>query len=150
MLAARARTLRCAVVAREYGRGSVPRNTSLNWTMPEFVNISVGSLPGTRLDERTIVWPFDSKNLRNFSRISAAFMACGDSLAKTASNAGALVGARGGMDSETIDYTGSGPASGQSGGKRLGPPAGPGGPLAQPIRLKMLGMPTGPARQGEP
>jgi len=31
------------------------------------------------------------------------------------------------MDSETIDYTGSGPASGQSAGKRLGHPAGPGG-----------------------
>ena len=70
-----ARTLRCAVVAREYGRDSAPRNTSLNWTMPELVKSSVGSLPGTRLDERTIVWPFDSKNLRNFSRISAAFMA---------------------------------------------------------------------------
>ena len=43
--------------------------------MPELVKSSVGSLPGTRLDERTIVWPFDSKNFRNFSRISAAFMA---------------------------------------------------------------------------
>lgn len=126
-----ARTLRCAVVAREYGRGSVPRKTSLNWTMPEFVNISVGSLPGTRLDERTIVWPFDSKNLRNFSRISAAFMACGDSLAKTASNAGAPGGARGGMDSETIDYTiqtarpsGSGPLRRATGvGDRRGRPA---------------------------
>src|SRR5690349_4672357 len=42
--------------------------------MPELVKSSVGSLPGTRLDERTIVWPFDSKNLRNFSRISAAFI----------------------------------------------------------------------------
>jgi len=26
---------RCEVVAREYGRLSVPRKTSLNWTMPE-------------------------------------------------------------------------------------------------------------------
>jgi hypothetical protein len=52
-----ARTLRCAVVAREYGRGSVPRKTSLNWTMPEFVNINVGSLRGTSGLDATTSWP---------------------------------------------------------------------------------------------
>src|ERR1700754_5366144 len=44
--------------------------------MPEFVESSGGALPGRRRDERTIEWPFDSKNLRNFSRISAAFITC--------------------------------------------------------------------------
>ena len=33
-----------------YGRLSMPRNTSLNCTMPALVNSSVGSLPGTRLE----------------------------------------------------------------------------------------------------
>jgi hypothetical protein len=42
--------------------------------MPELVNSSVGSLPGTKLDERTTEWPFDSKKRRNLSRISDAFM----------------------------------------------------------------------------
>ena len=36
--------------------------------------IKVGSLPGTRLEERTTVWALDSKKLRNFSRISDEFM----------------------------------------------------------------------------
>ncbi|MCY1233471.1 hypothetical protein D9M72_460150 [compost metagenome] len=57
-----------------YGRLSVPRNTSLNCTMPELVNSSVGSFAGTRLDERTTVWPFDSKNCRNLLRMSETFM----------------------------------------------------------------------------
>jgi hypothetical protein len=42
--------------------------------MPLLVNNIVGSLPGTSGLERTIVWPLDSKNLRNFSRISVDFM----------------------------------------------------------------------------
>jgi len=45
--------------------------------MPALVNSSVGSSCGTSEDEGTIWWPFDSKNLRNFSRISAAFMEIG-------------------------------------------------------------------------
>jgi hypothetical protein len=49
-------------------------NTSLNCTMPLLVSNKVGSLPGTRELERTIVWPLDSKNLRNLSRISDDFM----------------------------------------------------------------------------
>ena len=64
----------CAVVAREYGRRSVPRNTSLNWFIPALVNSSVGSSPGTTGLDGTTVWPFDSKNFRNVERISAAFI----------------------------------------------------------------------------
>src|ERR1700712_1214942 len=45
--------------------------------MPLLVNNIVGSLPGTSGLERTIVWPLDSKNLRNFSRISVDFMSYG-------------------------------------------------------------------------
>ncbi len=56
------------------GRLSVPRNTSLNCTMPELVNSSVGSFAGTRLDERTTEWPFDSKYCRNLLRMSETFM----------------------------------------------------------------------------
>jgi hypothetical protein len=43
------------------------------------VNNKVGSLPGPSELERTIVWPFDSKNLRNLSRISDDFMFFGKS-----------------------------------------------------------------------
>src|SRR3954468_4000515 len=64
----------CDVVARVYERLSKPRNTSLNWFMPAFVNSSVGSSPGTTGDEATMVWPFDSKNFRKVERISAAFI----------------------------------------------------------------------------
>src|SRR3978361_815036 len=64
----------CDEVARVYGRLSKPRNTSLNWFMPAFVNSSVGSSPGTTGDEATMVWPFDSKNFRKVERISAAFI----------------------------------------------------------------------------
>src|ERR1700761_8191666 len=64
----------CEVVARVYGRLSKPRNTSLNWFMPAFVNSRVGSSPGTTGDEATMVWPFDSKNFRKVERISAAFI----------------------------------------------------------------------------
>src|SRR5215217_7669258 len=47
---------------------------SLNCTMPEFVNSSVGSLPGTSGLEGTIVWPLPSKYFRNRVRISLLFM----------------------------------------------------------------------------
>lgn len=53
----------CAVVARLYGRLSKPKNTSLNWFMPALVNSRVGSSCGTRLEERTTVWPLVSKIL---------------------------------------------------------------------------------------
>jgi hypothetical protein len=43
--------------------------------MPELVNNKVGSFPGTKLDERTMVWPLDSKNERNLLRMSDEFMA---------------------------------------------------------------------------
>src|SRR5476649_391398 len=49
-------------------------NTSLNCTMPEFTNNSVGSLPGTKGLDATTAWPFCSKNSRNLLRISADFM----------------------------------------------------------------------------
>src|SRR5689334_21342808 len=66
----------CAVVARAYGRLSKPRNTSLNWFIPAFVNKSVGSSPGTTGLDATIVWPLLSKNFRNVERISEAFIGC--------------------------------------------------------------------------
>lgn len=49
----------------------MPKNTSLNCTMPELVNISVGSLPGTSELEGTTVWPRAAKKSRNDWRISA-------------------------------------------------------------------------------
>ena len=70
-----ARTQRCDVVARVYGRLSAPRKTSLNWTMPELVNSSVGSSAGTSDDDGTIVCPRSAKKCRNLVRMSAAFMA---------------------------------------------------------------------------
>jgi len=39
----------CEFTARKYGRPPVPRNTSLNWFIPAFVNINVGSSCGTTL-----------------------------------------------------------------------------------------------------
>jgi hypothetical protein len=43
------------VVAREYGRLSKPRNTSLNWFIPALVNSRVGSSPGiTGLDDTMV------------------------------------------------------------------------------------------------
>jgi len=41
------------VVAREYGRDSLPVNTSLNCTIPALVKVSVGSFCGTSGEERT-------------------------------------------------------------------------------------------------
>src|SRR5262249_830690 len=70
-----ARTHFCEVVARLYGRLSTPVNTSLNWTMPAFVNSSVGSLAGTSELDATISWPLLRKNSRNALRTSAAFIA---------------------------------------------------------------------------
>jgi hypothetical protein len=46
----------------------------LNWTIPELVKSSVGSLTGTNELEGTIVCPFDSKYLRKAVRISADFI----------------------------------------------------------------------------
>ena len=48
-----ARMTFCDEVARLYGRFSLPRNTSLNCTIPALVKISVGSLAGTSDDEGT-------------------------------------------------------------------------------------------------
>ena len=39
--------------------------------MPELVNISVGSLPGTSGLEGTTVWPLDAKKSRKVLRMSA-------------------------------------------------------------------------------
>jgi hypothetical protein len=52
----------------------VPRNTSLNCTMPELVNISVGSLPGTKGLEATTVWPLEAKKSRKVLRMSATLI----------------------------------------------------------------------------
>src|SRR5688572_26046744 len=62
------------VAAREYGRLSKPRNTSLNWFMPALVNSRVGSSPGTTGELATTVWPWLSKYLRKVERISEAFI----------------------------------------------------------------------------
>lgn len=47
-----------------------PRNTGLNCSMPAMVSSTVGS-SGTSEEEGRRVWPLDSKNDRNASRISA-------------------------------------------------------------------------------
>ena len=49
----------------------MPKNTSLNCTMPELTNISVGSLPGTKELDATMVWPLEAKKSRKVLRISA-------------------------------------------------------------------------------
>ena len=48
----------------------MPRNTSLNCTMPELTNISVGSLPGTSELDGTTVCPLDAKKSRKVLRMS--------------------------------------------------------------------------------
>jgi hypothetical protein len=53
------------------GALSLPRNTSLNCTMPELTNSSVGSLAGTSELEATMAWPLDLKYSRKLARISA-------------------------------------------------------------------------------
>ncbi|MET0654567.1 MAG: hypothetical protein ABWX88_01305 [Pseudoxanthomonas sp.] len=41
----------------------------MNWTMPELVNNKVGSLPGTKGADGTMVWPLPRKNSRKSLRI---------------------------------------------------------------------------------
>ena len=43
--------------------------------MPELVNISVGSLPGTSGLEATTVWPLEAKKSRKVLRMSATVKA---------------------------------------------------------------------------
>ena len=62
----------CAVVARLKGRDSAPVKTFLNWTMPEFANIKVGSLRGTSGLDGTTAWPCFAKKSRKVRRISLA------------------------------------------------------------------------------
>ena len=52
-------------------RGSLPVKTSLNWTMPAFANISVGSFCGTSGALGTTSWPWRAKKSRNARRTSA-------------------------------------------------------------------------------
>src|SRR5690606_33159843 len=66
-----ARRQRWTSAARGLARFSAPRNTSLNWTMPELVNSRVGSLAGTSGAEGTISWPLPRKNSRNSLRMRA-------------------------------------------------------------------------------
>src|SRR3954470_18631397 len=58
------------VVARVYARFSRPRNRSLNWFIPAFVNSSVGSSAGTSGELGTMRWPFFLKYSRKDDRIS--------------------------------------------------------------------------------
>src|SRR5512132_892723 len=60
----------CESTARVYGRLSVPINTSLNWTMPEFVKRSVLSPPGTSDMDGTAVCPCSTKKSMKVCRIS--------------------------------------------------------------------------------
>ncbi len=46
----------------------------MNCTMPELVNIRVGSLPGTSGADGTTVWPRSRKNSRKRARMSAVFI----------------------------------------------------------------------------
>jgi hypothetical protein len=52
----------------------LPKKQSLNCTMPELVNSSVGSFLSTNGAEGTILCPLFSKKSRNFCRIEAAFI----------------------------------------------------------------------------
>src|SRR5687767_10845297 len=58
------------LAARVYSRRSLPRNTSLNWFMPAFVNNNDGSSCGTSDELGTTRWPFCSKYSKNDARIS--------------------------------------------------------------------------------
>ena len=49
---------------------ALPIYTSLNCTMPELTNISVGSLPGTSELDGTTVWPLLAKKSRKDLRMS--------------------------------------------------------------------------------
>src|SRR5690606_33461413 len=64
-----ARRQRCTSTARTWRGFSAPRNTSLNWTIPELVNSRVGSLAGTSDAEGTTAWPRAAKNSRKSLRI---------------------------------------------------------------------------------
>src|SRR5690606_31688439 len=64
-----ARRQRCTSTARRWRGFSAPRNTSLNWTIPELVNSRVGSLAGTSDAEGTTAWPRAAKNSRKSLRI---------------------------------------------------------------------------------
>jgi hypothetical protein len=46
--------------------------------MPELVNISVGSLPGTKGLDATTVWPLDAKKSRKVLRMSATVTGAAD------------------------------------------------------------------------
>ncbi|WP_204371503.1 hypothetical protein, partial [Burkholderia multivorans] len=69
-------------------------------------------------------------NLRNFSRISAAFMACGDSLLRRLQTPAAVADARR-HGSETIDYTGLNAIPGKA-ARRSGRPHGATGDADSP------------------
>src|SRR5690606_36037878 len=62
---------RCTSTTRALGGFSLPRKAFLNGTMPELVNIRVGSLAGTSELEDTTRCPFERKNSRKSERISA-------------------------------------------------------------------------------
>src|SRR5512132_2037610 len=64
----------CEVVAREYGRFSLPRKTSLNWFIPALVKSSVGSSCGTSGELGTIRCPLLSKYFRKDRRMSLALV----------------------------------------------------------------------------
>ena len=61
----------CEDAAREKSRFSSPVKTFLNWTIPAFVNIKVGSPAGTSEALFTLRWPFCPKYSRNRSLISS-------------------------------------------------------------------------------
>src|SRR5688500_8992585 len=64
----------------------MPVKTFLNCTMPELVNMSVGSLRGTNGLEGTSVWPFASKYLRKLDRMSLTLVIKCPSAAKAGSS----------------------------------------------------------------
>jgi hypothetical protein len=59
------------------GPASSPVKTFLNWTMPEFVNISVGSLRGTSGEDATASCPLRTKKSRKVERMSARLVMAG-------------------------------------------------------------------------
>ncbi len=65
-------------LSRRLGGSSSPLKYGLNGCMPAVVRRTVGSYElGTSDAEGTRRWPFRSKNDRNRSRISAAFIGVG-------------------------------------------------------------------------
>ena len=65
-----ARTHFCDVTAVGKAGFSAPVKMFLNWFIPALVNINVGSLRGTRLEEGTMRCPSRSKYSRKCDRIS--------------------------------------------------------------------------------